>query len=150
VIILHPYYANIGKRLVKTPKVYFVDVGMLCYLTGLKDPEHAASGPMGGPILETSVLSEIVKTLTHRGIDPQVYFWRTSVGREVDIVLDTGSELIPIEVKLSATPRTAMAQSVKTFISDLGERVGEGYVVHTGDMRLPLASGVSAVPFGSL
>ena len=150
VIILHPYYANIGKRLVKTPKVYFIDVGMLCYLTGLKDPEHAASGPMGGPILETAVLSEIFKTITHRGIDPQVYFWRTSVGTEVDIVLDTGSELIPIEVKLSATPRTAMAQSVKAFISDLGERVGQGYVVHTGDMRLPLASGVSAVPFGWL
>jgi hypothetical protein len=68
VVVLRPYFANVGKRLVKTPKVYFTDVGTLCYLTGLKDPGHAASGPMGDPIMETAVLSEIVKTLTHRGL----------------------------------------------------------------------------------
>jgi len=54
VIVLRPYFANIGKRLVKTPKVYFTDVGTLCYLVGLRDPEHAASGPMGGAIMETA------------------------------------------------------------------------------------------------
>ena len=70
VIVLRPYFANVVKRLAKTPKVYFADVGTLCYLTGRKDPAHGASGPMGGAILETAVLSEIVKTLTHRGIDP--------------------------------------------------------------------------------
>ncbi|RLC07210.1 MAG: GTP-binding protein, partial [Deltaproteobacteria bacterium] len=64
VIVLRPYFANIGKRLVKTPKIYFTDVGILCCLAGLKDPNHAASGPMGGAILETAVLSEIVKALT--------------------------------------------------------------------------------------
>jgi predicted AAA+ superfamily ATPase len=150
VTILRPYHANIGKRLVKTPKVYFTDVGMLCYLTGLKDPDHTASGPMGGAIMETAVLSEIVKTLTHRGVDPQVYFWRTSAGSEVDIVLDAGTELVPIEVKLSATPRATMAEGIKTFMSDLGKKVGQGYVVHTGDIRLRLAPGVTALPFGSL
>ena len=66
VIVLRPYFANVGKRLVKTPKVYFTDVGTLCHLVGLKDPEHAASGPMSGPIMETAVLCEIVKTFTHR------------------------------------------------------------------------------------
>jgi uncharacterized protein len=80
VTVLRPYFANIGKRLVKTPKVYFMDVGTLCYLTGLKDPSHAASGPMGGAIMETAVLSEIIKATTHNGIDPQVYFWRTTAG----------------------------------------------------------------------
>ena len=108
VIVLRPYFANVGKRLVKTPKVYFTDVGTLCYLTGLKDPEHAASGPMGGPIMETAVLAEIVKSLTHRGMDPRVYFWRTSAGAEVDIVVEADGKLVPIEVKLSATPRPAM------------------------------------------
>jgi predicted AAA+ superfamily ATPase len=82
VTVLRPYFANVGKRLVKTPKVYFTDVGTLCYFAGLKDPMHAASGPMGGAIMETAVLSEIIKTLTHRGIDPQVYFWRTTAGTE--------------------------------------------------------------------
>ena len=78
VIVLRPYFANIGKRLVKMPKVYFTDVGTLCYLVGLRDPEHAAAGPLGGAIFETAVLGEIVKTLLHRGEEPRVFFWRTS------------------------------------------------------------------------
>ena len=150
VIVLRPYFANVGKRLVKTPKVYFADVGTLCYLTGLKDPEHASSGPMGGAILETAVLSEIVKTLTHRGVDPQVYFWRTSSGTEVDIVVEAARKLVPIEVKLSTTPRPAMASSIKTFQDDFGDRAMPGYVVHPGDVRLPLGSKVTALPFAGL
>ena len=150
VTVLRPYFANVGKRLVKTPKVYFTDVGTLCYLAGLKDPEHAASGPMGGAILETAVLTEIVKTLTHRGIDPQVYFWRTAAGTEVDIVVAAGTKLVPIEVKLSATPRPAMATALKTFQKDFGERALAGYVVHPGDVTLSLGSGIVSLPFSNL
>lgn len=150
VIVLRPYFANVGKRLVKTPKVYFTDVGTLCYLTGLRDPEHAASGPMGGAILETAVLAEIVKTLTHRGVDPQVYFWRTAAGTEVDFVMETAGRLVPVEVKLSATPRPGMASSIRTFREDFGEKAMPGYVVHPGDVRLPLGSNVTALPFADL
>lgn len=150
VIVLRPYFANVGKRLVKTPKVYFTDTGTLCYLAGLKDPEHAASGPMGGAILETAVLSEIFKTLTHRGIEPRVHFWRTAAGSEVDLIVETPDGLLPIEVKLSATPRAAMASSIRTFREDLGDRAPPGYVIHPGDIRLPLVPGVVALPFGDL
>ena len=150
VIVLRPYFANVGKRLVKTPKVYFTDVGTLCHLARLKDPEHAASGPMGGAIMETAVLSEIVRTLTHRGMDPQVYFWRTAAGTEVDFVVETSGGLVPIEVKLSATPRPAMASAIKTFQGDMGSTAMPGYVVHPGDIRLPLGAGVTALPFADL
>ncbi len=150
IIILRPYYANTGKRLVKSPKVFFLDVGTLCYLTGLKDPDHAAAGPMGGAIMETAVLSEIVKRLTHQGVEPQVYFWRTAAGAEVDIIVETVGKLIPIEVKLSATPRPQMARSIRGFQKDYGERVGQGYVIGPGDIQLPLGSNVTALPFGSL
>ncbi|MBC7338794.1 MAG: ATP-binding protein [Firmicutes bacterium] len=150
IIIVRPYFANPGKRLVKTPKVYFIDVGTLCYLTGLKEPEHAASGPMAGPIMETAVLAEIVKTLTHRGIDPQVYFWRTFAGTEVDFVVETAGKLVPIEVKLSATPRPAFAASIRAFQKDFGNRAMPGYVVHPGDIRLPLGSNVTALPYAQL
>jgi predicted AAA+ superfamily ATPase len=150
VIVLRPYFANVGKRLVKTPKVYFTDVGTLCYLTGLRDPQHAAAGPMGGAIMETAVLSEIVKALVHRGVNPQVYFWRTIAGTEVDIVVDIGGKLVPIEVKLSATPRPAMASSIKTFQKDLGDKSMPGYLVHPGDVRLTLGSNVTALPFTEL
>ena len=150
VIVLRPYFANVGKRLVKTPKVYFTDVGTLCYLAGLKDPAHAASGPMGGTIMETAVLSEIFKTLTHRGIDPQIYFWRTLAGTEVDFVVEATTGLVAIEVKLSATPRPAMAAAIKTFQGDMKSAAMHGYVVHPGDIHLPLGPGVTALPFADL
>jgi len=150
VIVLRPYFANVGKRLVKTPKIYFMDVGTLCYLAGLKDPKHASSGPMGGAIMETAVLFEIVKTLAHRGIDPQVYFWRTTAGTEVDIVVEAEGNLVPIEVKLSATPRTAMASGVKIFRKDLEDKTMPGYVIHPGNVALPLGQGVLALPFAEL
>ncbi|MYC61400.1 MAG: ATP-binding protein [Caldilineaceae bacterium SB0661_bin_34] len=150
VVVVRPYFANVGKRLVKTPKVYFTDVGTLCYLVGLKDPEHAAAGPMGGAIFETAVLSEIVRSLTHQGMDPQVYFWRTMAGTEVDFIVETTAGLVPIEVKLSGTPRPGMAASVKSFQRDLADTAMPGYVVHPGEIQLPLGAGVTAIPFANL
>jgi predicted AAA+ superfamily ATPase len=150
IIILRPYFTNVGKRLVKTPKVYFTDVGTLCYLAGLRDAEHAAYGPMGGAIIESAVVSEIVKRFVHLGVEPQIYFWQTSAGTEVDIVVDTGEILIPIEVKFSATPRPAMISGIKAFRKDLGNRTAPGYLIHAGETRLPLGSEVMALPFSEL
>ena len=150
VIVLRPYSSNIGKRLVKTPKVYFTDVGTLCHLMGLRDPDHAALGPMGGAIMETAVLSEIFKTLTHRGFTPRIYFWRTLSGSEVDFVVEVAGRLIPIEVKLSATPHPSMARSIRNYQRDMGDIVATGYVVHPGDTQLSLGSSVTSLPFASL
>ncbi len=150
VFVLRPYHANVGKRLVKTAKVYFMDTGTLCHLAGLRDAGHAASGPMGGAIMETAVLSEIVKALTHRGMAPQVFFWRTSAGTEVDFVVANAGKLVPIEVKLSATPRPGMAASMRTMRRDFGDQAMAGYVVHPGDVQLPLGPGVTAHPFADL
>jgi predicted AAA+ superfamily ATPase len=150
IITLPPYFANIGKRLVKTPKVYFNDIGTLCYLVGLKDPDHAASGPMGGAIMEPAVLTEIVRRPTHRGIEPEIYFWRTSSGSEVDLVLSHQGKLIPFEAKLSATPRPAMGAGIRAFRHDLGTRAGSGFVAHPGSIELPLGPGVSALPLSRL
>ena len=150
VIILRPYHANIGKRLVKTPKVYFTDVGTLSYLSGLKDPDHARQGPLAGAIFETAVLSEVFKTLLHRGERPQLHFWRTASGTEVDIVVETEGKLIPIEVKLSETPHPNMAKGILSFQEDFAGRAEPGYVVHPGTTRLPIAPGVTALPFGEL
>ena len=147
VFVLRPYFTNIGKRLVKTPKVYFTDVGTLCYLAGLKDPDHAAAGPMCGAIMETAVLSEILKTFIHRGEQPQLYFWRTSKGNEVDIIIETERKLIPIEVKTSGTPNQNMAKGILSFQKDLGDKSMKGYVIHPGKTRLPLAKTVEALPF---
>ena len=100
--------------------------------------------------METAVLSEIVKSSTHRGLTPQVFFWRTLAGTEVDIVVESNGKLVPIEVKLSATPRPGMATSIRTLQKDLGPEAVPGYVVHPGDVRLPLGPGATALPFSDL
>jgi uncharacterized protein len=150
VVVVRPYFINIGKRLTKSPKVYFTDVGTLCYLAGLRDPEHAASGPMGGAIFETAVFSEILKAVVHRGEDPHIYFWRTLAGTEVDFIVETETRLVPVESKLSATSRPPMASGIRSFREDLGKRAAPGYVVYSGDLRLPLAPEVLALPFSDL
>jgi hypothetical protein len=150
VVVLRPYFANVGKRLVKTPKVYFTDTGSLCYLTGLKSPEHAAAGPMAGPIFETAVLSELLRALVNRGVEPQIFFWRTATGTEVDFIVDTGRGLVPIEAKLTSTPRPGTAEGIGAFRRDLGKRATRGYVIHAGSIRLPLGPDAVALPLSEL
>lgn len=150
VTILRPYFANVEKHLVKTPKLYFSDVGTLCHLVGLSDPRHASACPMSGAIMETAVLAELRKSLIHQGIDPQIYFWRTRAGTEVDFVVRTNKGLLPIEVKTTATPRPAMASSIVQLQRDLGTDATNGYVVHSGNTTLALNSSVDALPFSCL
>lgn len=150
VFILRPYYANIGKRLIKSPKVYFVDTGLLCYLVGLRDVEHAAAGPMGGAIFENLVISDLYKSYLHRGEEPSLYYWRTVAGAEVDLIIEIQSGLIPIEIKLSETPRPEMAMELHTFQRDFKEKALPGYVIHPGNVVLPLGLGVTALPLSRL
>lgn len=150
VIVLRPYFKNAGKRLVKAPKVYFTDVGILCHLSGLRDPEHAANSPISGAIVETAVLSEIIKSALNNGIDPQVYFWRTSHGVEVDVIIEQQGRLIPVEVKQTATPRPAMASGLISFMCDYFDKVDNGWLVYLGSNLLPIAPNVTAVPFTEL
>jgi predicted AAA+ superfamily ATPase len=150
IFILRPYYVNIGKRLIKAPKVYFVDTGLLCYLVGLRDTAHAAAGPMGGALFENLVVSDLYKSYLHRGEEPALYYWRTVAGSEVDLVIDTQSGLIPIEIKLSETPRPEMAKEIRAFQQDFKENSLPGYVIYPGNMVLPLGQGVSSLPISSL
>jgi len=150
IFTLRPYYANIGKRLIKSPKIYFFDTGLLCYLVGLRDIEHAARGPMGGAIFENFVIADLFKTHLHRGEEPALYYWRTAAGSEVDVIIETQAGLIPIEIKLSATPRPEMAKELVSFRRDFKERTLPGYVIHTGKMTLPLGQGIIALPLSRL
>lgn len=150
IFILRPYYANIGKRLIKAPKVYFVDTGLLCYLVGLRDREHAAAGPMGGAIFENLVVADLFKTYLHRGEEPHLFYWRTTTGAEVDVIVETQSGLIPIEIKLSETPRLEMAKEIHVFQRDFESKALPGYVIHPGDVTLPLGQGVTALPLAKL
>ena len=158
IIILQPYHANLGKRLVKRPKVYFSDTGTLCYLVGLRDPLHAMQGPMAGAIMETAVVAELTKGYLHSGDEPRLAFWRTARGSEVDIVVEDQMRLYPIEVKASATPRPEMARGIAELTRELATAKTEGlrpavqpgYVVYAGDRVVPLGGDVTGLPLGSL
>lgn len=149
VIVLRPYFENVGKRLIKTPKVYFTDTGTLCHLLRISESAQASMGPFAGAIFETAVVGEIYKTLLSRGIDPRIYFWRTSSGTEVDMIISEGLSLIPLEIKSSATVNKEMAKNVKVFMRDY-DKSSDGYIITLGDMILPVAHNITALGFASL
>ncbi len=103
VTLLRPHYQNFNKRLVKSPKLYFVDTGLLCYLLRIRNPEDLFLHASRGAIFENYVVAELLKKRLHDGLEPDLYFWRDSAGHELDIIIDLGSRLIPIEIKSSHT-----------------------------------------------
>lgn len=118
-------------------------------------PAHGPRDRRGGPasagaIVETAVLGELVKAQLGQGREARIHFWRASTGSEVGFLVEGGGRLIPIEIKASSTPRPAMAAGTHALRSDLGDLLGPGYVVHTGESVLPLGDGMTAVPVGLL
>ena len=148
VFLIHPYSANVGKRLTKHPKVYFTDTGTLCHLVGLKSVEHALNGPMAGQIVENAVAADIHKALSHRLMRNDLHFYRTHAGLETDLVVELADTLVPIEVKASGTASARWATSLARVRADLGpERTSPGFVVHPGQVQTPIGRGIVAVPF---
>lgn len=103
---------------------------MLCYPVGLRDIEHAASGPLGGAIFENLVVSRLFRIYIHRSEEPALYYWRTAAGSEVDLAIETRDQLVPIEIRQSETPRLEMAKEIVNFQKDFEEKAGQGYVIH--------------------
>ena len=101
--MLRPHHANFNKRLVKTPKLYFYDTGLLCWLLGIREADQLATHPLRGSIFETFVVSEFMKARFNRPHNVELYFWRDSNGNEIDLVVDFGGKLMPIEIKSGQT-----------------------------------------------
>ena len=150
VLTLRPYHANLGKRLVKRPKVFFLDTGILGYLLGLTEPGQVLQGMAAGAMIESAVLGSLYRLLVHRGEVPRLHFWRTAGGHEVDFLLDDGRRLIPVEAKLTATPRPAHAEAIERFQALFGDRAGPGLLVCLCRERFPLTPSVEAVPLDAL
>lgn len=112
IFYLHPYSNNLLKRLVKKPKLYFYDTGLVCYLTRWSSAETLESGAMNGAILENYVVAEIMKTYLNSGKEPFIYYYRDKDAREIDIVLEHDGVLNPIEIKKSSNPGTEL---IKVF-----------------------------------
>jgi predicted AAA+ superfamily ATPase len=103
VFLLRPHHANFNKRLVKMPKLYFYDTGLVSWLLGIRTPEQMMTHPLRGSIYETFVIAELVKSRLNRGERPNLYFWRDSNGNEVDVISEQGTALMPIEIKSGKT-----------------------------------------------
>lgn len=104
IFLLHPYSNNVLKRTIKTPKVYFYDTGLVCYLTKWSSPEVAESGAMSGALLENFTVSEIMKSYQNAGLEPYLYFYRDRDAKEIDMIMEGDGKLYPLEIKKTATP----------------------------------------------
>lgn len=111
IFYLQPYFNNLLKRLVKTPKLYFYDTGLVCYLTKWSSAETLESGAMNGAILENYVVAEIMKTYLNNGREPYMYYYRDKDAKEIDIVLEHDGVLNPIEIKKTSNPGTELIKA---------------------------------------
>ena len=116
IFLLMPYHKNFGKRIIKAPKCYFMDTGLACYLTGIQEEDHALQGPMAGPLFETACVSQFYKRFSAL-VDPcSLYYYRSTDGLEVDLLIETGKKIYPVEMKLSSTVDYGKAKSLLKWL----------------------------------
>ena len=146
IYVLQPYYRNFGKRITKSPKVYFLDCGLVCYLTGIHDRAQLLNGPMAGALFETYCLQETVKALFFQGVQPRLYYVRWH-GLEVDLLIERQAQLFPCEIKLTKTPRLAMADSIRRFRTVFPKLpIKEGRLLCLAEERAVLSKDLSIEP----
>lgn len=131
--LLKPHHANFNKRLVKTPKLYFYDTGLACWLLGLQHHQQVGTHPLRGALFETLVISELVKQRLNAGERPELYFWRDSNGNEIDVIMDTGSHLVSIEIKSGVTVAKDFFGGLKKWRQLAGEQAGRQLLVYGGE-----------------
>lgn len=132
IFYLHPYSNNVLKRTVKTPKLYFYDTGLVCYLTKWSDAETLMSGAMSGAILENFTVSEIVKSYYNSGSEPFVYYYRDKDTKEIDLIIEGNGKLYPIEIKKTATPDVRLTR-VFNVIDKFPLQHGTGAILCTAE-----------------
>ncbi len=147
VFLLQPYFRSFGKRLIKSPKLYFLDTALATFLLGLHSAEPTLHGPFVGPLVETAVVAGWVKAFQHRGQPPSLYFWRSRDGLEVDLLIDRDGTLFPLEVKASATITPGHAANVHKWRQLAGEPDGPAAIAANVPQPLAVSPGVRAVPW---
>jgi len=129
---LPPYFENVRKRVVKSPKIYFCDVGLAAHLLGIETPEQVSRDPLRGGLYENLIIQDILKSRFNRGKRPDLFFYRDTHGNEVDLLIRKGRSLIPIEIKSAATFTPNFIQGIERFRKVIGDRCLPGYVLYNG------------------
>ncbi|CAN5380976.1 ATP-binding protein [soil metagenome] len=133
---LQPYFENFGKRIIKSPKLYFTDVGLASYLLGIENIQQIGRDPLKGSLFENLVILDFYKQLLNQGKEARIYFYRDRSQYEVDLIWQYGHNLIPIEIKYSQTYKKEFTKNLNYFKGIANGRVLHGYVIYTGESSL--------------
>lgn len=147
IYLVEPYFNNHLKRVIKTPKIYFMDVGLLAYLTKWPTPETLANGAKAGNIFETFIVSEIVKSYLNAGIiNPPLYFYRDKDKKEIDLIIEEAEKIYPIEIKMSALPNKEMAKNFSVLKRKIDKEIGTGVIICQYDNKVYLSEDILVLP----
>jgi hypothetical protein len=139
--LVRPYFRNFGKRMIKAPKLYFLDTGLACRIMHITDVNQLTVHPLWGALTETWCIMEIIKTRLNQGLPSELWYWRTSDGVEVDALIETGASLVPFEIKASATIMHQDLAGIVKFRAlsggASGTTVDPGVLIYGGDERRP-------------
>jgi uncharacterized protein len=149
VYLLQPYHSNLAKRLVKAPKLYFLDTGLAAYLTRWPTAEALEAGAMAGAMLETWVVGEILKSYWHHGLEAPLFYYRDTDQQEVDLLIESAGVLYPVEIKKTASPSHS-AKKHFHVLHKLGKPIGQGAVLCLVEQDVPLSREVMAIPMAYL
>ena len=139
VYLLEPYYNNFNKRLIKAPKLYFLDTGLACWLLGWNTPQQLINGAMWGHIFESFVFAEVLKSYYNDGVvRPPLYFYRDKEGNEIDLLVEDGELLYPIEIKTTSDPTKSMSNAFRHIDKIPAKKRGQGAIVCMAKDALPL------------
>jgi hypothetical protein len=132
---LPPYFENISKRVIKSPKLYFTDPGLVAHLAGIETAEQLARDPLRGALYENLVILEVLKARLNRGMSPSLYFYRDTNGNEVDLIIRVGRKLVPVEIKSASTFTEDFLKGISRFRETVGVRANAGFVFYNGKDR---------------
>lgn len=139
VTLLTPYYENFGKQVIKSPKLYFTDVGLACHLLEIETLAQVDRDPLRGNLFETMVVMDLIKSRLNLGREPQLYYYRDSRKNEIDIIFKQGSQLIPVEIKSAQTISTSYLKRLNYFKKLVGdERCGQPCLIYAGEEEYEL------------
>jgi len=141
IFLLQPYHKNFSKRLIKSPKLYFYDTGLACSILGIDESETLHTHYLRGGLVESFILSELYKTLYNQGQEPRCYFWRDSIGHEVDSIIEYGSHTITLEIKASKTIHHNYFDNLNYWNQLAKTDTKNNYVIYSGDENYKRTAG---------
>ncbi|HPH03992.1 MAG TPA: ATP-binding protein [Spirochaetota bacterium] len=149
ITLVKPFHVNLGKRLVKSPKLYFTDSALVAWLTRQADKDALFHGAMGGAFFEGWIINEIVRVLNNTGKNGEIFFWRSREGLEIDCIIEVNGRRYPLEIKMTATPTLKHAGALEKFLKLSGTGSDRGLVVCNCREAKPLTRNVTALPWSA-